>query len=281
MSTKQDLLKAAKTLGITTVDKDSSDDEIRTAINAALGVPDLDDDDRSNEQKAGDDQRTDSMAAVLAKHGREAVASQTGPVVATEQNIPNLSPTGQWQGKRARIRRVKTGHNDMGGAIFRWNGWPTIVPLDTVVDVAWPIYEIMKQCVGMQMEITQEEDPRDKGRIHNKKNITYYDKYPYQFLGVTPGTEHLPESPWEYTLDQYVDDFPGFDVRKWRQLCILWEIADAQCEVSPGMKPADELEARRNAIHYALNLPQTANKADRERFRRQKFMDIGMKERAA
>jgi hypothetical protein len=139
----------------------------------------------------------------------------------------------------------------------------------------------MQQCVGMEMEIRQEDDPRDKGKVRNIKNITYYDKYHYQYKGVTPGTEDLPESPWEYTLDQYVDDFPGFTVRMWRQLCILWEISDAQAKIVPGVSPEEEMETRRNAVHYLLNLPQDADADLRQKVRDEKRSDIGLEERAA
>ncbi len=270
MSTKQRNLTAARMLGIKGLTKDSTEDEIRQAISVVLGEPDLGNDDQNAE-------KTDSYTAVIAKHGEEAIASATGAVKTSAQNIPNLSPTGVWNGKRARIRRVKTGHNDMGGAIFNWNGWPTIIPIDLDVDIAWPIYEIIQQCTGMEMEITQEEDPKNKARVRNVKNITYFDKYPYQFKGVTPGTEHLPESPWEYTLDMYAQDFPDFTVRMWRQLCILWEITDEQAKIKPGVGPEKEIETRRNAVHYLLNLPQGVEGAVRQRVRDEKRSDIGMK----
>jgi len=276
MSAKQDLLKAAKTLGIDNVSNADGMNVIRAAINAKLGQPDL-----PNHDQEQQDEITDSYAAVINKHGEEAIARTTGAVLATRTNIPNLSPDGVWQGKRARIRRVKTGHNDMGGAIFKWNGWPAIIPLDQEVDIAWPIFGIIQACKGMRMEIAQEEDQRDKGRVQNIRNISYYDKYPYQFLGVTPGTEDLPESAWEYTLDQYVEGFPGYSVRMWRQLCVVWELSDEQCKIMAGIDPVQESKVRANAIHYHLNLPQTEDVALRKRVRNEKRQDIGMSTKAA
>jgi len=169
----------------------------------------------------------------------------------------------------------------MSGAIFNWNGYPCIIPIDTVVDIPWPIFEIIKNCVGMEMEIRQEDDPHDKGKVRNIKEIEYFDKYPFQFMGVTPGTEDLPESPWEYTLDAYVEDFPGFSVRMWRQLCILWEINDKQAKIVPGVEPDEEIRTRRNAIHYLLNLPQGAEAGMRRRVRNEKRVDIGLPAMAA
>jgi hypothetical protein len=276
MSTKQELLDTAVMLGIKGVTTKTPLAELRSMINAKLGNPDLGTDDQD-----GKDAKTDSYAAVISKAGPESVAKATGAVTAKPHNIPNLAPTGIWEGKRAKVRRVKTGHNDMNGAIFNWNGYPCIIPIDVDVDIPWPIFGIMQQCVGMEMEIRQEDDPRDKGKVRNIKNITYYDKYPYQYKGVTPGTEDLPESPWEYTLDQYVDDFPGFTVRMWRQLCILWEISDAQAKIVPGVSPEEEMETRRNAVHYLLNLPQDADADLRQKVRDEKRSDIGLEERAA
>jgi len=276
MNTKPELLAACKTLGITGVDKNTKNEILRAKIQEKLGNPDLGANDKTEK-----DERTDSYASTIAKAGAGAVASKTGPVTGSADNIPNLSPNGDWEGKRARIRRVKTGHNDMSGAIFNWNGWPAIIPIDVECDVAWPIFEIIKKCEGMEMEITQEDDPKDKGKVRNVKTITHYAKYPFQFIGITPGTENLPESPWEYTLDAFVEDFPNYTVRMWRQLCILWELPDSQCNIKPGISPDDEVEVRKNAVHYALNLPIEADKAMRIRIRDEKRADIGMEAKAA
>lgn len=274
MSEKQDLLKAAKTLGCKGVNTSSNLADLRKAINEKLGVPDSGDDDL-------DTKITESYAATVLKAGSDAVAAKTGPVVASSRNIPNLSPNGKWEGKRARIKRTMTGHNDMMGAIFNWNGWPTIIPIDAVVDVAWPIYEIILNCTGMDMDIRQEDDPRDRSKVRNIKNITYYEKYPFQFMGITPGTEDLPESPWEYTLDAYVNDFPEYTVRMWRQLCVLWEISDDQASISPGLGPDQEIVCRRNSVHYLLNLPQGVDVKVRKQVRNEKRSDIGMEAKAA
>jgi len=276
MSTKQELLQTCKILGVEGVNSKTTNDELRTAINAKLGNPDLD----VNDQDANNE-KTESYAAVIAKAGPESVASATGPVVSEAHNIPNLAPTGIWEGRRAKMRRVKTGHNDMNGALFNWNGYPCIIPLDSVVDVPWPIYEIIKNCVGMEMEIRQEDDPKDRSRVVNVKDITYFDKYPFQYMGVTPGTEDLPESPWEYTLDMYVEGFKGYSVRMWRQLCILWEINDAQANIKPGISPEQEIETRRNAIHFQLNLPMNAEPIIRRQVRNEKRVDIGLPAMAA
>lgn len=280
MTTKQpdpgQLLRSARMLGIKGLKEDSPVDEMIAAINEKLGNADSDFDDQESQ-----DQRTASVADALATHGPEIIATESGATPAPPGSIPNLFPTGQWQGRKARIRRLKTGNNDIGGAIFRWNGWPTIIPIDTDVDVAWPIFEIIKNCRGMKMTIRQEEDSRDRGRVKNIQEPSYYDKYPFTFIGVTPGTEHLPESAWEFTLDQYVEDFPNFSVRMWRQLCVLWEIDDAQAGIKPGLAPEKESELRRNAVHYHLNLPTDANREIRLRIRNEKRSEIGMPAKAA
>ncbi len=279
MTTNSELLKAAKTLGTTSVNKNTNKDDLLAAINNVLGNPTGAGKSELNaEQQA---EITESFAAVVNKAGPESVATKSGPVKAGARDIPNLSPNGQWQGKRARIKRTVTGHQDIGGALFRWNGWPTLIPLDREVDVAWPIWEILKGTVGVRVEVEQVEDPRDKGKINNIINQSKYNKYPYQFMGVTPGTEHLPESAWEYTLDQYVEGFEGFTARMWRQLCALWEMNDKDSGIKPGMGPEAEVEARRNAVHYLLNLPQTDDRDVRAAVRNEKRADIGMEAKAA
>ena len=280
MSTKQErqaALSAARILGIKGLSLENSLKELHSAINAKLGNPDSGDDDLDKEI-------TDSHAATIVEHGVEAIASATGPVVASVRDIPNLAPSGQWEGKRAHLKRTKTGHNDMSGAIFNWNGYPCIIPIDIWVDIPWPILNIIKNCRGMDMDIRQEDDPRDKSKVRNVKEETFFDKYPFQFEGVTPGTEHLPESPWEYTLNMYVEDFPGYTVRMWRQLCILWEISDVEAKISAGISPKAEIETRRNAIHFKLSLPLAQSEDDKEgvpvelrqKIRNEKRLDIGM-----
>lgn len=276
MSTKQKNLSAARMLGITGLTKNTPDEEVCQAIRAKLGDADLETNDQDKQPDI-----TPGIVETIAKHGHESIATETGAVTASARNIPNLAPTGKWHGKRARLIRTKTGQNDMGGAIFNWNGWPCIIPIDVVVDVAWPIFEIIKLCRGMLMNIDAVIDPQNKANVHNVKEIQYYDKYPFQFKGVTPGTEHLPESPIEYTLDMYVDDFPHYTVRMWRQLCILWEISDDQANIKPGMGPEPEITARRNALHYALNLPMETSHELRQRVRDEKRDDHGMEAKAA
>ena len=268
MTNKRDLYNVAKTLGIAGVTRTTSRADLETAINEKLG----------NAPIAEDATPGPDYARVIAQHGTEALATETGPAMAKPQDIPNLSPTGTWQGKRAKLKRTKTGHNDMEGAIFNWNGYPCIIPIDMPVDIPWPIYGIIQQCRGMNLEIRQEDDGK---KVMNVKDISYFDKYPYQFMGVTPGTEHLPESPLEYVLDMYVEDFPDFTVRMWRQLCILFEINDETAEIKPGVGPEAEIIARRNTVHYLLNLPQEVDQAIRERIRDEKRGDIGMEAKAA
>lgn len=275
MSDRNKLLAAATKLGCPGVGPRSTADELRAAIAEKLGDVQIP---GASEEQAN--RVSDSYAEQIADDSME-VAGATGPVTAPAHNIPNLTPTGKWQGKRAKILRVKTGVADMGGAIFRWNGWPTLIPLDVECDVAWPIFEIIKNTVGLRAKIQQEVDPQNPAKVNNRVITSKYQKYPYQFLGVTPGTEDLPESGWEYTLDEYVNDFEGFTLRMWRQLCTLWEIADAEAGVKPGMNPDEELTVRRNSVHFKLNLPMEVDRSVRLRVRNQKRADIGMPAKAA
>jgi len=279
MSTHKELLETARALGIKSVNANSKKDELYAAIQMKLGNPvAAGDREMSAEEK---EEIIDSYSEVINRAGPSAIATATGAVKAAARDIPNLAPNGVWQGKRARIKRTKTGHQDIGGAMFHWNGWPTLIPLDTVVDVAWPIYEIIKDTVGVTVEVEQVEDPKDKGRVNNIIKQSTYEKYPTQFLGVTPGTENLPECGLEYVLDRYVEGFDGFTVRMWRQLCALFEMGDKACGIAPGMGPDAEITARRNAVHYLLNLPETDDVAMRQKVRNEKRADIRMVAKAA
>ncbi len=267
---KEQLLEIAYRLGIRDLVMEDSNAKISAAINEVLGKPIIE-----------EDEIPESIAHSILSSGPDAVAKAGAQPNTNTKNIPNLTPTGIWHGKRCRLRRPKTGTNDMAGAIFNWNGFICIIPIDVEVDVAWPIFEAIKLCNGMKMKIRQEEDPRNPARVNNVKEIDYYRKYPYEVIGITPGTEDLPESPWEYVLDQYVDNFPGFTVRMWRQLCVQWEISDNEAGVMPGMKPKQEVEARRNAVHFNRNLPVTTDLQMRMRVRNEKRADIHMRPKAA
>lgn len=264
---KEQLLECAYRLGIRGLTTENTNGMIMSKIAEVLGKPAIQED---------GEEVSESLLNTIITAGPDTVAKESGPVLHRAQNIPNLTPTGVWHGKRARIKRPKTGTNDMNGAIFNWNGLICIIPIDVEVDIAWPIYEAIQLCNGMRMKIRQEEDPRDAAKVQNIKEIEYYRKYPYEFIGVTPGTEKLPESPWEYTLDMYVDHFPGFTIRMWRQLCILWEITNEVAGVRPGMKPRDEIRQRREAIHFDRNLPLSEDIALRMRVRNEKRADIHM-----
>jgi len=280
--TKRELLATARVLGIKSVNSNSTLPELRKAVNEKLGVPDLGthDDDPTVSQDLKD-KRTDSYAALISASKDVEVATDFVASPPETLDIPNLAPTGRWGSRRARLKRTKTGHNDMSGAIFNWNGYICIIPLDVVVDVPWPILNIIRNCMGMNMEIRQEDDPRDKGKVMNIKEIQYYEKYPIQYMGITPGTEVLPASPWEYTLNEYVNGFENFTVRMWRQLCILWEISDSEAKIKPGVGPKDECITRCNAVHYRLNLPLEASADLRERIRGERWVDMGLTEKAA
>ena len=47
------------------------------------------------------------------------------------------------------------------------------------------------------------------------------------------------------------------------------------------MEPKDEIQVRRNSIHYALNLPHEPSLEIRQRVRDEKRIDIGMQAKAA
>lgn len=266
------LLASAKKLGAKVAD-DAQIDDIRRAINEKLGFPD-----DNAENPAG---QTDEIANIIVDNPDAVAGELTNLPSDFRTNIPNLAPNGRWEGKRARIVRTRTGHNDMAGAIFRWNGWPTIIPIEVACDVAWPIYEAIRECRGTRASVRQVEHPTDPGKVNNVVETTKYDKYPYQFLGVTPGTEHLPESALEYVLDQYAEDFPGYSLRMWRQLCALFELSDPRCGIKPGMMQEEEIKVRRNALHAELNLPMGANKGIRARIRDEKRSEYRMPARAA
>lgn len=281
MSTNAKLLETARLLGCKGVDKNTKKADLEAAIAETLGIStDSTAFPMTDEQVS---KRIESDADLITKHGEGAIAKPTGAVkvVPGTESIPNLSPTGIWQGKRARIRRIKTGNNDIGGAIFRWNGYPLIIPIGVEVDIPWPFLNIIEDAVGMTLTIDQEDDPNNKARVINKQTKEFYQKYPIEMRGVTPGTENLPESPWEYTLDQYAAGFEGFTTRMWRQLCILWEISDADAGVKPGMDPEQEDQARSNAIHFKLNLAKTDDPRVRDQVRNAKRSDIGMASKAA
>jgi hypothetical protein len=172
MSDRNKLYAAATKLGCENINQRSTADELREAIAEKLGVVDAEGSLPAGEARDLHVMRTTDSYAQQIADDNLSVAGPTGAVVGGRDDIPNLTPNGKWQGKRARVVRVQTGNADMAGAIFRWNGWPTLIPISRECDVAWPIFEIMRNAVGVRGEVRQEFDPNRPGVVKNRLETT-------------------------------------------------------------------------------------------------------------
>lgn len=137
------------------------------------------------------------------------------PKVGKLGKVPNLSPTGRWEGRRRRVQFARA-NNPEGTITLGWAGeqkWTILTPC--VVDMPYPYWETVRSRVLV-------DDLSDNVREYNynkKKKVLEVTVEPvstpvynYVDMGDTPGTEHLPVSYFEFFKEQSRETgvFKGF-----------------------------------------------------------------------
>lgn len=127
------------------------------------------------------------------------------PKVAKLRTPPNLRSLKDWGGKRYRIRAMAQDESRGGARAFPvcWEGEayiidPKIVPYQ---DVPAPVYHNLLDAVAGDLKTEWKNE---------QKQMQYqwinYPRFPIQVLGVTPGTEHLPESLRDWYIQDALDN---------------------------------------------------------------------------
>lgn len=108
--------------------------------------------------------------------------------------VPPLHTGGKWGGKMYRVIITSRLAEDKGCPLT-WENWTVNAALNEPVDLPEPHYMRLVDCVTD--EIRQKRIETDSGETWEKLK-TPFRQFNFQPLGVTPGTEHLPGSMWEY-----------------------------------------------------------------------------------
>lgn len=157
------------------------------------------------------------------------------PSTARLRTPPNLRSVIGWGGKKYRIRAMTQDESRGGSRKFPvlWEGEAFIVdPNQPYQDLPAPIYHNLRD--AQSMDLTTKWDSQKALMEHR---WTKYPRFPFETLGVTPGTEHLPESLRD------------------------WYIADARAHELYANEDKDSLER----IWKALTDGSRPNKDDRDR----------------
>ncbi len=113
---------------------------------------------------------------------------------------PELKNIDSWGGKRMMVRVYKPSADaDSPQEYFQvtWEGQKRYFAYNINVDLAWPHFQALKNAEKTRLD--QEELKDNKGILTGIKNVwTPSPRYHFNVVGVTPGTENLPESTLEY-----------------------------------------------------------------------------------
>jgi hypothetical protein len=121
-----------------------------------------------------------------------------GPVRMKRMQRPRLAPGDAWEGKRQRVRVNRSKDEETHSAfVLYWNGAARAFPYDQVIDMPWPYWVHLRDIkVGKLFQ----DKVRDADGVwtSNTNREVFTPLFSYTDMGVTPGTEHLPESILHY-----------------------------------------------------------------------------------
>lgn len=132
---------------------------------------------------------------------QSAPAPAPEPKTATVGRIPNLGPSGKWEGRMRRVKILNPDKNSEKKTVsLAWEGRPWDVLYDTVVDMPWPYWCQLKDAVHRDESSVDVVDwvKDKKGRLSKIVTPVEYPVHNYQDMGDVPGTEDLPESYFDF-----------------------------------------------------------------------------------
>lgn len=148
-----------------------------------------------NRWDQGVDAATPAPAPKAAKPKAKAAVKEVAPSGAFgfgARRPPALTGLTRWEGKRYRIRALPQ-DQQRGGARRIPVGWEGEVylldPKLPFQDVPAPVFQNLADSQARQLVLTWDPNKKETERVWHA-----YARFPIQFMGPTPGTEHLPES---------------------------------------------------------------------------------------
>lgn len=156
--------------------------------------------------RAGADFIKEKLLAVV---GTPAAKAAAEPVPPKERNLngfdpkPNLTASGRWGGRMHRVlipnTLAGTGSRQIGVPLS-WQDKTLYVFFDRPMDIPEPHFNALKDARGAH--IIPQHKVRPDGSVEVTNIERPFQSVPYQDLGITPGTEHLPGSRLEYWRTQ-------------------------------------------------------------------------------
>lgn len=256
---KQLLTKTARAMGIT-IPHSLGIDDIKKRIADKLGNLGWNQLDETDAEPEAKDRAVEGAIETLT---RSEFAGASYPTRLPRAGVlPNLLPfMNPWGGKRMRIKRVRR-ENDQKILFIHWNGYPFVLGIDAeYADVPMPHYNNLMNTRGQKLEQKRVKDETSGLTIWD--NVWHEHEYmPIQSLGVSPGTEHLPESLKHYIYQMYVEGFPGFNNRMWSQITrngynykdYSNKPGEEHLNIRVGMALEEQIRVRRQTILDRLNI---------------------------
>lgn len=127
--------------------------------------------------------------------GRAAVQKAAG-------RIPNLRPTGKWEGRMRRVTLRKFSENSPDYAVtLGWEGVKWTPPMDVPVDMPWPYWQSLYETDFIDDRsdaVTKWPRDEETGKISCIRTSRRLKTQRYEDHGDVPGTEDLPRDYAEF-----------------------------------------------------------------------------------
>lgn len=199
----------------------------------------------------------DQLCAAVGKPAMKDRGDQQKPKVirglAGFDLMPNLTSNGKWGGRMQRVRLNKLPNEDDNtpGLMLGWDGVPMYVFYDREVDIPEPYFHALADARGAN--ISTRTRTREGGGVSVTQVESPFQAHPFQHIGVTPGTEHLPRDIFDYWQTQ-AKKHDGFAGCTRHTLSLIYASCTSR-RVDSIPKDMDEDELRWQILNY-LHLPE-------------------------
>lgn len=132
---------------------------------------------------------------------RQSAPVEEPPARAVVGRIPNLGPSGKWEGRMRRVMVIDPNpESEKKTVSVAWEGRTWDFAYGGAVDMPWPYWNALKDAVARdEASVNVTEWVRDKkGRVTKVTTPTERPVHNYQDMGDVPGTEDLPESYFDF-----------------------------------------------------------------------------------
>ena len=132
---------------------------------------------------------------------RTAAPAPEAPKLSVVGRIPNLGPTGKWEGRMRRVFVVDPNPDSKKKTVsVAWEGKPWDFRYGETVDMPWPYWNALKDAT-VRDEASENVTEWVADKKGERTKVTTPVERPvhnYQDLGDVPGTEDLPESYFDF-----------------------------------------------------------------------------------